>query len=151
MSIRAATVDDIDALVELGRAMADESPRFSRMPYNPGKVRALIDHQIKSPHGLVLVSVASWSITGVFVGGAAEHWACDGLVAFDLALYIDPAHRGGTSAARLLCGYRSWCEQIGAVMATAGISTQVHAEQSARLYRGLGFREVGPLFDVLED
>lgn len=151
MSIRPANVDDIEALVELGRAMALESPRFSRMPYNPGKVRSLLEHQIKSPHGLVLVSVAAGQIVGVFMGGAAEHWACDGLVAFDLALFVSPPHRGGTSAARLLCGYRSWCEQIGAAMATAGISTQVHAEQSARLYRGLGFREIGPLFDVLED
>lgn len=150
MSIRPANVDDIEALVELGRAMALESPRFSRMPYNPGKVRALLEHQIKSPRGLVLVSVASGVITGVFVGGAAEHWACDGLVAFDLALFVDRAHRGGTSAARLLSGYKAWCEQIGAVMATAGISTQVHADQSARLYRALGFREIGPVFDVLE-
>lgn len=149
MSIRPATVQDIEALVELGRQMAAESPRFSRLTFNPGKVRALLERQIGNPLALVLVVERAGQVVGVFLGGAAEHWACDGLVAFDLALFVEPTHRGGTSAARLLCGYRSWCEQIGAVMATAGISTQVHADQSARLYRGLGFREVGPVFDVL--
>lgn len=151
MSIRAATVDDIDDLVELGRVMVFESPRFSRMTYNPDKVRALLQHQIANPLGLVLVAERFGQVVGVFLGGAAEHWACNGLVAFDMALFVLPGHRGGTDAARLLCGYRAWCQQIGAAMATAGISTEVHAADTARLYRGLGFREIGPVFDVLED
>lgn len=151
MSIRAATADDVEELVELGRVMAFESPRFSKLPYNSEKVRALLHRQLENPLGLVLVVEQAGELIGVFLGGAADHWACEGLVAFDLALFVLPNHRGGTAAARLLCGYRSWARLIGAAMATAGISTQVHPEESARLYRGLGFREIGPIFDVLGD
>lgn len=151
MSIRPATHADIDELVALGQVMAAESPRFSQLPYNPAKVRAMLHRQICNPLGLVLVSVIGGEVVGVFLGGASEHWACDGLIAFDMALFVMPEHRGGTSAARLLTGYASWAKQIGAAMATAGISTQVHAEQTARLYSGLGFKQIGPVFDVLED
>lgn len=149
MQIRPATVEDIPRLIELGGLMHAESERFSRHPYAPDRIDALLRRLIGSPRGLVLVATDETDMFGVFVGVAAEHWACEALVASDLALFVRQDKRGSTAAPRLLCGYVAWCKSIGAAMATAGISTQVHPEKSARLYRGLGFQEVGPVFDVL--
>ena len=75
-------------------------------------------------HGAVL--------EGGMVGAASEHWACDALVAFDIALFVLPDRRGGIAAARLLKAFAAWCKEQGAVIATAGISTQVHRINLAR-------------------
>ena len=42
MTIRQATLADIDAMIEAGAAMHAESPRFQRMPYAPSKVRNML-------------------------------------------------------------------------------------------------------------
>lgn len=146
--IRAATPDDIEALVEIGRAMATESPQFSRMPYSPSKVRAMLVSLIGNPRGFVRVADDGGQIVGVMLGACTEHWACDGLVAFDLALYVPTNRRGGIHAARLLRAFSDWSRELGAHIATAGISTGINPEQADRLYLGLGFKRLGSVFDL---
>jgi len=149
MTIRKATLADIDAMIEAGAAMHAESPRFQRMTYAPSKVRNMLTSLIDSPRGFVMVAEHGAVLEGGMVGAASEHWACDALVAFDIALFVLPDRRGGIAAARLLKAFAAWCKEQGAVIATAGISTQVHPDQSGALYRALGFKEIGPVFDVL--
>lgn len=146
--IRPATHDDIEGLIELGRAMAAESPQFSRMPYSPSKVRAMLASLIDSPRGFVRVAVDGDQIAGGMIGACAEHWACDGLAAFDLALYVQATRRGGIHAARLLRAFSDWSREIGAHIVTAGISTGTNPEQADRLYHGLGFKRLGSVFDL---
>lgn len=149
MTIRQATLADIGAMVELGAVMHAESPRFQRMPYAPEKVRALLSSLVESPRGFVMVAEHGAVLEGGMVGATTEHWACNALIAFDIALFVLPGRRGGIAAARLLKSFAAWCKEQGAVIATAGISTQVHPDQSGALYRALGFKEIGPVFDVL--
>lgn len=149
MTIRSATPQDIDELVKVGAAMHAESPRFRSLPYNPEKVRSMLQALIGSQRGFVMVAEHGGLIEGGMVAAASEHWACDALAAFDIALFVMPDRRGGIAAARLLKAYAAWCKLIGAAMATAGIGTQVHPDQSAALYRAIGFKEIGPIFDVL--
>lgn len=146
--IRPATHDDIEGLIELGRAMAAESPQFSRMPYSPSKVRTMLLALIDSPRGFVRVADEGGQLVGVMVGACTEHWACDGLAAFDLALFVPTTRRGGMQAARLLRAFADWSRELGAHIATAGISTGINPEQADRLYLGLGFKRLGSVFDL---
>ena len=146
--IRPATHDDIEGLIELGRAMAAESPQFSRMPYSPSKVRAMLLSLIDNPRGFVRVADEGGQLVGVMVGACTEHWACDGLAAFDLVLFVPTTRRGGIHAARLLRAFSDWSREIGAHIVTAGVSTGTNPEQADRLYLGLGFKRLGSVFDL---
>ncbi|WKB53021.1 GNAT family N-acetyltransferase [Eleftheria terrae] len=148
--IRQATPEDLPRLVELGRLMVEESPEFRVMPYRPEKVQAMLSTLIESPRGFVVVGERQGTVVGGMVAAASEQWFSDALCAFDLCMFVDPAHRGTLLPAQLLMAYRSWAKRLGVARATAGISTGVHVEQTEQLYRRMGLRHVGPIFDVLE-
>lgn len=144
--IRPATHDDIDRLVILGEEMHVES-RFARLPLDVDKVRALFAHLIESPDGLLIVAEKDGEVIGGFAGYVAEHYFARTKVASDFGLFISRQYRGGMTAARLLKAYATWAKERGAVMIQAGITTGVHVEESTRLYRAVGFSQVGTLFE----
>jgi len=149
--IRDAVHTDIPRLVELGRLMHDESPEFRGLPFAADKAEKMLGALIDSPLGFVKVVDRAGSIAGGMAAAASEHWASTALVAFDIALFIEPGSRGGAAPVGLIRAYRRWAREIGARRATAGISTGVQVQQTESLYRALGLRYVGPIFDVLEN
>ena len=82
------------------------------------------------------------------MGLAFEHWCSTDLVATDLAVFIDVPYRGGLLSARLVRRFIAWLHETGAVLKTAGVSTGVHTEQTARLYEALGMRRFGVLLEA---
>lgn len=144
--IRRATTADIPALVELGARMAAESPEWRDMGYSGQKVSALLSNLIDSPRGLVLVADRG-GVHGVIVAAASEHWACDALVAFELALYVDQDSRGAIAGLQLIKAYRKWVAESGFKRGTAGITTGLQAERTAALYERAGARRLGVVFD----
>ena len=145
--IRDATIDDLPALVCLGRAMHAESPRFRKLRYDEQRAEGFLRWLLSGPHGMVAVA----DIDGRLVGGMAamcvEHWCSPILVASDVALFVLPEHRGSITAARLIARFRQWARRRGAVLATVGISTGVHVDESQALYLALGAEHVGPLLE----
>lgn len=144
--IRRATLLDIPRLVHLGSLMHAES-RFRVLTFDRDKLAALLQRIIVGELGAVFVSEKEGEVIGGFAGLLTEHWASPSLVAYDLGLFIEPAHRGGTSAARLVRAFVRWARENGAQLITLGISTGVHAEETAKLYEAIGGRRIGSLFD----
>ena len=140
--IREATYDDLPALIELGRAMHAESPNWSPWRFDAERLRVTLAGLVDAPHGCLLVAESADGLTGGMVAVAARHWCCDVLQATDLALFVDPEHRGGTTAARLVRAYLAWCASRGAVP-MAGVSTGVNAERTQALFQALGARPLG--------
>lgn len=145
--IRRATTADIPALVELGARMAAESPEWRDMGYSGQKVSALLSNLIDSPRGLVLVADRG-GVCGVLVAAASEHWACDAVVAFELALYVDQDARGAIAGVQLVKAYREWVAENGFKRGTAGVTTGLQTERTAVLYERAGARRLGVVFDV---
>lgn len=145
--IRKATPADIPALVELGARMASESPEWRDMGYSHKKVGALLSSLVDSPRGLVMVADRG-GVCGVIVAAASEHWACDCLVAFELALYVDQSTRGAIVGVQLVKAYREWVAANGFKRATAGVTTGLQTERTALLYERAGARRLGVVFDV---
>lgn len=142
--IRNATPADIPRLVELGALMHDES-RFRKYTYLPERTAATIANVIANHLGLVLVAENDFQITGGLMAFAAPHWSCDFKQAGDMALFIAPDSRGGTTAARLVAGYRNWCEEINAE-ANMGVSTGVQPERTGKLLSALGAKQIGTIW-----
>lgn len=137
--IRAATLADVETLVVVGRIMHAESPAWSRFGFSETKVGATLRQLIVSAHGLVLVAEVGGLIVGGIVAHAASHWSCDDLVAYEMALFVLPDHRGGTASARLVKWMSEWAYETGCVAVHVGCSTGVDDERHAQLYEALGY------------
>lgn len=145
--IRKATTEDIPTLVELGAKMAAESPEWRDMGYSREKVAALLATLVDSARGLVIVADRG-GVCGGLVAAASEHWACDSVVAFELAIYVDPDARGAVVGIQLVKAYRDWVAANGFKRGTAGVTTGLQTERTAVLYEKAGARRLGVVFDV---
>lgn len=149
MNIRPAVFADLDTLVALGRRMHAESPRFSLLGFDESKVYLMLLNAISDERYLLIVAADDeHGVIGGFAGFMAPHWFSQDQVASDIGLFVDPGRRGGIVAARLLKAYIAWAQARGAKQINAGISTGVVVEQTAQMYRLLGLKQFGYLFEV---
>jgi GNAT superfamily N-acetyltransferase len=148
MEIRPATPQDIDAIIALGARMHSESPRFSKLSYNGEKVRGLMTMAMQDQRYLVLVAESDGELLGGFAGFMAPHWFSDDEVASDLALFVKPDRRGGMAGVRLVKAFVAWAKPRNPKLIQLGISTGVLVEETAQLYRAIGLKQFGYLFEV---
>lgn len=146
--VRRATAADTPALIELGRAMHAESPRYRDMPFSETRLQALAARLHSS--GTLLVEEAALFIAeadGKPVGMAIvfidEPLLSDAKFATDLVVYLKPEHRGGRLFLKLVRAFEAWAIQQGARQIVLGVSTGVHSEQTVNAYRRLGYQPAG--------
>lgn len=144
--IRPATLMDVPRLVELGALMHAES-RFTMLGFDPDKMARATALLVNSPDGLVLVAERGGRVVGGFLGCAEEHFFSRDKFAFDLATYIEPAHRGGYLGAALLRAFVRWARSRGIACINAGIASGINHDVSTRLYERIGFVRVGTSFE----
>ena len=137
--IRPAIMDDVPTLVEMGRALHAESPRWSRLPFNDVKVTVLLSRLITDPNGFLYVHEGAGGIDGGLAAIVEPHWASDALLAHELSLFVRPGARGSMAAVRLIAHLDAWAERKGAAWLNVGISTGVQVERTTQLYQRLGF------------
>lgn len=137
--LRAATINDLDELVQLGERMHSESPAWSRLTYSPGKVRDFLGQLIVSEGGLVQVATERGVVVGAVVAVCDQHWSSEDLIVAELALFVVPEVRGKLHAAQLVLLLQGWATVMGAKLVRAGSTTGVEPELAARLYTRLGF------------
>lgn len=147
-TIRPATYDDLDTLLDIGAAMHCESPRFARLEFSNAKVLQLFITLIDSGDGLLLVAERDDAVVGAVAAMVGQHWFSDDIVANEYGVFILPQHRGGMAAARLVRGYIEWAKAKGAKMIQLGISTGVHADETAALYQAMGLKQFSIGFEV---
>lgn len=137
--IRPGKIEDVDAVIELGRLMHAESPRWNRLAYSEPRVRATLTELINSPDGLVLVAERDQRLVGGILALMSLDWMSEQRTAQELALFMLPAYRASMTPCRLISAFVAWAKAKGAVWVEAGISTGVHTERTAALYEKLGF------------
>jgi hypothetical protein len=143
--LRKATTADVPRLLVLGEAMHDESPLFRAMAFDAGRLRATLEHVISSPAGFAYVYELGDEVVGGMIGAIYPHWASPDLVACDMAVFIEPAHRGGMGFLKLLSAYKAWAHDMGAApgMTWLGLTTGVDTDKTASVCERLGWSRVG--------
>lgn len=145
-TIRHATEADLPAMVEMGRALHDESPRYQHMSFNPDKLRRLfhsLQGTLLSKPGCVLVAEHEGHIVGMTVGIIAERWFSDDLYLSELTMYVRPEHRSGATFLRLVRSLERWAAGEGVADLALGVSTEIHADATVRAYQALGYQLAG--------
>ena len=105
--IRAATLDDVDAIAALGQRFLAQSVYHGRLADNPTRVRALATSLIEAPAGEVFVA----DVDGALV--AYAHHLSGEWVAGEVAWWVDRDHRG--LGLRLLRAAERWARTQGAI------------------------------------
>ncbi len=149
MTIRAARLEDEDAIVALGAVMHAEAPAHRGSVYSADRARATFRRLLTdSQNALILVGERGGEVVGLFVGVHTEHWCIDESMTADLVLYVHPAHRGGLLGPRLIREYIDWAGDRGASRVLISTSTLINTRGFGRLMTGLGFTEVGVGFQL---
>lgn len=141
-STRRTTDADLDALVEMGRAMHLESPAYRETVYDETKVRAVyrgLAGTLLAPGGCAFVAEHAGAIVGMAVAICGTRWFNSDTFVSDLVVYVRPEHRAGTAFRRLVRELEQWTRAQGIGELVLGISTGVHAERTAAAYRAMGF------------
>lgn len=138
-NVRAATLDDLGVLVEMGRAMHRESPRYRSMQFDSEKVRKLSANLIGSDTAAVFVAQAASEVVGMAAIVAGQRWFGPDFYLTDLVVYVRPEHRGNGAFVRLVLAIEGWARLKGITQIDLGVSTGVDPERAVRAYERLGY------------
>lgn len=141
MTIRAATLDDVPVMVELGRRMHEESS-YRTMTYSAERVAETAKLLVE--HGFALVAEKNGEVIGGMMGDVITPWYTTERMGTDYALYIAPEHRNGLLALKLVKRFEEWCVSMGATRIRPGVSTG--SISAGKIYRALGYQPVGECF-----
>lgn len=133
---------DIQQVISLGHQMHEESPVFRENLFDDQRISNLLHHALSVPNDMcVFVNVEDDIITGGFIGIAQENWYGPDREASDVALFIRKDKRGGMLAARLVKSYEKWAKEVGVGVVNLGVSTGIHRDKTAALYKRLGYSQ----------
>lgn len=145
--IRAATHVDIPRIIELCRLHVASS--CASLTFDEGKVGIMMADLINGGGG-IFVAESDGLIVGGIAGEVGEQWASRDLVSDDCRLFVSPVSLVDGDAARLIKRFREWAVSRGAKMVTLGVNTGVHPERTARLMEGVGFKQIGFLYEGIK-
>jgi GNAT superfamily N-acetyltransferase len=141
--IRAATHADLPRLLELGRLMHAES-HYARLMFDADTVQQTLEMVLEK--GFLFVHECDGRINAGMAAVITRSWFGPALIATDLALFVEPAARGGMAAPRLVKRYMEWAESSGADDVQLGVTTGVHAEKTGAFFERMGFYSVGGFY-----
>lgn len=138
--VREATVADLPHLLDLGRRMHAES-RYRDYPYSEPKLRGLWSHLIADEDGIVLLSPH-----GMLFGAVEEYWFSTVRYAAEFVLYVEPEHRKGFEAVRLIHAYEAAARALGAADVHLQNTTGVDVAMTERFFERMGYDRIGGNF-----
>ncbi|EAB6210851.1 GNAT family N-acetyltransferase [Salmonella enterica subsp. enterica serovar Mississippi] len=143
--IRVAQLGDIPKIIELGRELHEESC-YSSQQFDTDIAEQKIASLINGD-GVVFLAEQDGVIIGGFAGGLSQQWFSKEKIAFDYSLFISKSCRHGITALKLIRAFEYWAKEVGASRVVIGITTKIHPEATARLYKAAGYQPSGNLFD----
>lgn len=145
MAVREATMDDVDALVAMAQRFYPESPYphiYGDMPKEQAAGLVIVAMQGLASHGvapgIMLVAEEDGELTGMVCMFLDAATFTPNVIAGEIVWWVEPEHRGGATAVRLLKAAEDTAKARGAnVIRMAALSTS--PEQAGKLYERMGY------------
>ena len=139
--MRIATPDDTVQIGKMLRPFMAQHPALVGVDVSDEQLHAVVDNLIE--RGIIIVSEqADGTLTGVLAGCMAPMWiAPHRQIAVELAWWMQPGHRHGMTAARMVRAFEHWAEERGAAH-IAMSSVPVLGDRPSKLIELLGYRTV---------
>lgn len=146
MIVRPAEPYDVEACVELGRALHQESPRYRDLPYNEDAIHKLAHLCFTNPDYAAFVAEKDGEVIGMLSGAISSYFFCNLKFAADFTFYVQPEFRGTSAAFRLLSAFSLWAKIMGCREVRFGVTTAIKPELAGRLYTKMGFVPEGTIY-----
>lgn len=143
--MRRATQADVPLMLELGKAMHEES-RFRAFKFNDEKVTRFFSAAVRVPELIVLVD--GDPVHAMLVAYVQQFWWGDDLESDDLLLYVAPEKRGKSSAIRLVNEYKRIAKRMGVADPRLSTGTGVETQRTGKLFERLGFEGTGLMYSL---
>jgi GNAT superfamily N-acetyltransferase len=103
----------------------------------------LILHFLRQEYVLCAVASAGGQLVGLIIAEIGEPFFSRKVGVYEQILYVEPAHRGGIHAARLIARCERWARARGAQEMHLSQRTGIEADRTRDLFARLGFEVVG--------
>ncbi|MDP1369204.1 GNAT family N-acetyltransferase [Acinetobacter lwoffii] len=148
MLVRAATLKDLDTLVDWGKRLTSESPRFKKQGFDEKRARNVFAYLIDK-HGSILMVTDEYSNpVGTLIGALDTDWRTGQTLAYEQGLYVLPEYRKSGAASDLIETFKVWADMNKADRIQVGTITGIHADRTVSLYKSLGFEVVGYVLEM---
>ncbi len=139
--IRDATEADIPVMIEIGKNLAS-STTYKSVNYSVERIETTI--RTLMAFGFCVVAEKDGEVVGGMMGDVYTPWYSNDRMGIDYTLYIEPEHRNGLLAVKMVKKFEQWCISMGAKQIRPGIGTG--DKNAIRLYKALGYKSVGEWF-----
>ena len=143
MHVRAATLKDIETLVDFGKRLTKESPIFSKQGFSESGAREVFELLIRRYGSIFIVSDEYSNPVGAVIGAINSDWRTGHKIAFEQGVYVLPEYRGTGAATDLIKTFKQWAEIYKADRIQIGTITGIQANRTVKFYEKLGFELVG--------
>jgi len=141
-TIRDANHSDILDITIAAKLFSKETNHPALSTINPNKVAATLQQLLDSDVGLVKVACFKKEIIGAIAGVVSELPINDLVVAQELMLWLDPSHRNGKTAPKLIDGYVEWASKKGCDFVRLSALDGILSGRAGILFKRKGFKEV---------
>ena len=139
-SIRAATIDDIPAYMDLAAAFVATTPINHVVPFDREGTAAFVEKALDNPDMLILVAEDAGKIIGIT--GALlypMYFNPAKLVAQELWWYLTPETRGGPTSKMLFQTIEKWAKDKGAEAMFMIALADARVDTMAKVYKRNGY------------
>lgn len=140
MIVRAATLNDLTAIMDFSKKANDASITYAPMGYNAVIWRRTLKDVMADPSNVVLIARDADAVVGLLVGMKAPMPWCGGFCATDL---VFAAFKGGDL---LLQAFVRWCDAKKIRRIDMGVSEPGRIRAKDRLFASAGFSKAGRVY-----
>jgi len=112
-TIRNATEHDVLDIVLAVKQFCKEVPHPAWGKFDSNKVNDLVTQLLQVPEGFVQIALADDEIVGALIGVVSGIPINSMVFAQELMFWLDPNHRNGKTAPKLIDSYVKWAENMG--------------------------------------
>lgn len=141
-TIRDANHSDILDITIAAKMFSKETDHPALNTINPHKVSTTLGQLIDSELGFVKVVCHNNTIVGAIAGVAIELPINDLIVSQELMLWLEPDHRNGKTAPKLIDSYVEWAKHIGCDFARLSALDVVLDGRAGVLFKRKGFKAI---------
>lgn len=148
MHVRTAILRDLDTLVDFGKRLTSESPRFKHQGFDEDRAVQLFTHLIEKFESICIVYDEYDNPVGTLIGCIDVEWRTGQRLAFEQGVYILPEYRKTGAATTLVNYFIEWAKINNADRIQLGTISGIHADKTVNLYEKLGFDLIGYVLEM---
>lgn len=141
-TIRDANHGDILDITIAAKLFSKETDHPALNTINPNKVASSLQQLIDSDLGFVKVVCFNNEIVGALAGAVTELPINDLVVSQELMLWLEPNHRNGKTAPKLIDAYVDWATRQGCDFARLSALDVVLDGKAGILFKRKGFKPI---------